>query len=79
VDIAAEIEIWEKQNAEKLNSPFASESFGGYAYSLKSSISGDSGGNGIASGTVFEEKLKQWRKIRYESAIRRNEYVRHTQ
>lgn len=80
VDIANEKAAWIEANADVLNSPYASESFGGYAYSKTAAAYGSSAnGGGVTSGTVFDEKLKQWRKIRYESAIRRYDYVRNAE
>ena len=80
IEIAQGKEAWITANADVLNSPYSSESFGGYSYSKKSSVSGrSSDGSTDFSGTIFDEKLKQWRKARYESAIRRNDYVRHTE
>jgi hypothetical protein len=81
VEIAGEKEAWLKANADVLNSPYASESFGGYSYSKKSSAnhSGSAETSGTNYDTVFDKELEQWRKARYEFAIRRNEYVRHTQ
>lgn len=76
IDIAEERAAWEQKNADQLNSPFNSESFAGYAYTLKSSGGGT--GGGIASGTAFDERLKQWRKIRYNTDVIRNQYLRQT-
>lgn len=58
-----EITDWIEANAEALNSPYQSESFGGYSYSLKSgsSSSGESGTNTWQS--QFSARLAPWRKI----------------
>lgn len=74
IDIAEERAAWEQKNADKLNSPFNSESFAEYSYTLKSS--GSETGGGIASGTAFNERLKQWRKACYDTDIKRNQYLR---
>ena len=55
VALADEIEEWTSVNAETLNSPYTSESFGGYSYSK-------------ASGTYswrdqFASRLSKWRRL----------------
>ena len=51
--VAAEIEEWKQKNAEVINSPYQSESFGGYSYT-----------KGSASWQgVFAKRLNRWRKI----------------
>ena len=78
INLLHDIEEWqEKYGAldSPAMSPFNSESFGGYSYSKST---GD-GSSSSADGTwqsVFASRLNQWRKIRYESTIRRHDYVR---
>ena len=68
VTLATEIDSWNEKYGNvdsSAMSPFTSESFGGYSYS-KSNGSGSNGSG--AGGTsswqkVFENRLKQWRKI----------------
>ena len=51
--VAAEIEEWKQKNAEVINSPYQSESFGGYSYT-----------KGTASWQgVFAKRLNRWRKL----------------
>ena len=51
--VAAEIEEWKQKNAEVINSPYQSESFGGYSHT-----------KGTASWQgVFAKRLNRWRKI----------------
>lgn len=51
--VAAEIEEWKQKNAEVINSPYQSESFGGYSYT-----------KGSASWQgVFAKRLNRWRKL----------------
>lgn len=55
-----DIETWCADNAKAIDSPYQSESFGGYSYSLKS------GANGAGAGTwqsQFAARLGAWRKI----------------
>ena len=61
LEIAEEIDEWEKENAKALNSPFQSESFGGYSYS-KASGSGQNGGS-YSWKDVFGSKLSKYRKL----------------
>lgn len=63
VDLSAEIDAWADENANIINSPYQSESFGGYSYSLKS---GSSVGGGIGNITwisQFASRLAKWRKL----------------
>lgn len=60
LDLDAEISAWVEKYGDMQNSPFSSESFGGYSYSKKSS------GNGADASTwqgVFKKRLNRWRKI----------------
>lgn len=58
------IEDWQDKYQDKLNSPFTSESFGGYSYTKQT---GGSKSNGeetnLSWKTVFGSKLNHWRKI----------------
>lgn len=61
VDLIDEINTWETENAKVLNSPYQSESFGGYSYSKES-------GGGTSNGVItwqshFASSLNKWRKI----------------
>lgn len=53
--IAAEIEEWKAKNAEAINSPYQSESFGGYSYTKGSDSASWQG--------VFAKRLNRWRKL----------------
>lgn len=53
--IAVEIEEWKQKNAEVINSPYQSESFGGYSYTKGSDSASWQG--------VFAKRLNRWRKI----------------
>lgn len=59
--IARDIEAWQEANAKVLDSPFQSESFGGYSYTKES---GDSNGNRQEAWQAkFGPKLRHWRKL----------------
>lgn len=55
--IAAEIEEWKQKNAEVINSPYQSESFGGYSYSK------GAGSDSVSWQGVFAKRLNRWRKL----------------
>lgn len=75
LDAVAAKEAWLATNSDVLNSPFASESFGGYSYSKKGSASGNGvGGGGVTSGTIYDDTLRQWKKIRYDTDVIREEW-----
>lgn len=64
IQLASEIEDWVSANAETLNSPYTSESFGGYSYSKPSGGSAGNGG-GVAYNwkNQFASRLSRFRKV----------------
>lgn len=60
IDLATEISDWQTKYADSVNSPFQSESFGGYSYSK---ASGSSGSSNPTWQSVFAARLNEWRKI----------------
>ena len=62
--LLGDINSWLEENGKEADSPYQSESFDGYSYTMKS------GANGQASGAVglalaqFASVLNRWRKIR---------------
>lgn len=61
IALCGEIDAYAEKYADQINSPFESESFGGYSYS-KASGSGNS--NSADWRSVFGSRLNKWRKIR---------------
>ena len=62
IALAGEIDDWVKKYGDTVNSPYQSESFGGYSYSK---AAGSAGGSGSADWKdVFRSRLNKWRKIR---------------
>lgn len=57
IELAAEIDDWQKKNGEIASSPYTSESFGGYSYS-KANSSGIVGWE-----SVFKSRLNDWRRL----------------
>ena len=60
VDLATEIDAWIEKNGEAVASPYQSESWGGYSYSLKS---GGAESGSVDWRTVFGGSLNRWRKL----------------
>lgn len=58
VDLADEIAAWQTEHAKELDSPYASESFGGYSYTR---VGGD--GLPITWRQQFKARLDPWRKL----------------
>ena len=60
IELAAEIEAWQKKNGEAATGMYQSESFGGYSYSK--ATDGASGG-AVTWQTAFRSRLSAWRKL----------------
>jgi len=63
IALAGEIEDWNAKNAESLNSPYQSESFGGYSYSIRSGGSGANGAGSFSWKDQFASRLSKWRRL----------------
>lgn len=63
IAVADEVQDWCDANADALNSPFQSESFGGYSYSKASGSNGSGGTASYSWKDVFGSRLNHWRKI----------------
>jgi hypothetical protein len=61
VALSNAIDAWVTEYGDAVNSPYQSESFGGYSYSKASK--GGSGSNNITWQSTFASKLNKWRKI----------------
>ena len=64
LDLADEVAAWVNQYGAAANSPYASESFGGYSYSKATGSANTAGG--ASTGTwqgVFANRLNAWRKV----------------
>ncbi len=59
IDLLAEINNWNEKYGSKVDSPYQSESFGGYSFTKAVSSTGD-----CSWKTQFKSRLNQWRKIR---------------
>lgn len=58
------ISDWETKYAGVVNSPYSSESFGGYSYTKASGNSGNNPQSGVGWQSQFAGQLSKWRKIR---------------
>lgn len=63
VALDTDVPAWLEANAAALASPYQSESFGGYSYSLRSSGSEQGGGLEWYNQPQFKARLDPWRKI----------------
>lgn len=63
LDVLTEATEWEGKNATVLQSPFNSESFGGYSYSKGTSQRKDGSTSNISWRDIFSDRLKPYRKI----------------
>lgn len=68
---ADEIGQWQTRNAAALASPFQSESFADYSYSLKSGGSAGNNGGAINWQSQFADDLRRWRFISVSASMAR--------
>ncbi len=62
--VAEDIAAWVNANQSAQNSPYQSESFGGYSYSLKSDIGANSASGGLSGWqAAFASRLNPFRKM----------------
>lgn len=64
ITLLNDINEWVDTYGADLQKPYQSESFGGYSYSLKGSLSGGSGAVVEPWKAQFSSRLNKWRKIR---------------
>lgn len=60
LDLDKDIDDWVKANTGAINSPYQSESFGGYSYTK---ASGNTSSGLIGWQSQFADRLNRWRKI----------------
>lgn len=62
--IVFDIQAWNDKNGEAVSGPYASESFGGYSYTLKTDSSASGASGGLTGWRLaFRERLNPWRKM----------------
>lgn len=62
IDLSEKIQTWMSTYGETVNTPYSSESFGGYSYTKASSGTGSVSSNPTWQST-FANELNRWRKI----------------
>lgn len=62
IALAQEIQSWVDNNSEAITSPYQSESFNGYSYTLKS---GSEGGSALGWQDIFKSQLNRWRRVSF--------------
>ena len=62
-ELVAEIEAWVSANKETLESPYTSESFGGYSYTKATASGNTSAGTLSGWQAQFATSLNHWRKL----------------
>ena len=67
VELSVKIEEWQSKNGAVLESPYSSESFGGYSYSIATD---SQTGNRVTWETVFRSQLNPYRQIREYAAVK---------
>ena len=73
IALAGEVDDWIQKYGDSMNSPYQSESFGGYSYSKGSSGSGDSSSANSADWRkIFGSRLNAYRKINNNFIARRH-------
>ena len=60
IELAAEIEAWQKKNGDASVSPYQSESFGGYQYSKATD---SASGGAVTWQSAFRSRLNAWREL----------------
>ena len=63
VSLSDEIDSWVSKYGEGMNSPYSSESFGGYSYTKASRTGSGSGTTSPTWQSTFASRLNLWRKI----------------
>lgn len=60
LQLSDDVDKWTAKYTDVVNSPYTSESFGGYSYSK---ASGNDGAAGVTWQSVFRKRLNRWRKL----------------
>ena len=63
LDLVKEIEAWNDKYGDASISPYASESFGGYSYTMAQGYASAGGGMLNSWQSIFSSRLNQWRKL----------------
>lgn len=61
--LVEEIEAWQEKYGAAAESPYSSESFGGYSYTLAQGYANAGGGMLNTWQAIYSTRLNQWRKL----------------
>ena len=65
IALSAEIQDWVEKYGSVINSPYQSESFGGYSYTRASGTKVNGTGGVAGWEDVFASRLNRWRKVNF--------------
>ena len=65
IALSAEISEWVAKYGDVINSPYASESFGGYSYSRATGSGADGSSRSAGWQDVFKSRLNRWRRVAF--------------
>lgn len=63
IALDADITSWLAENQKAINSPYTSESYGGYSYTLRVPTGADGADSGLTWQSQFKARLSPWRKL----------------
>lgn len=63
IALAGEINDWVEKNGAAVNSPYQSESFNGYSYTLRGTNSSGGDAGGPSWQGVYAQRLNRWRRV----------------
>lgn len=63
LDLVSEISDWQEKNGDIVASPYTSESFGGYSYTLATGTNADGTTASAGWQNTFKERLNPYRKL----------------
>ena len=65
IALSAEISDWVEKYGAVINSPYTSESFGGYSYTRATAGGTDGSTGSVGWQEVFKSRLNRWRKVAF--------------
>ena len=65
IALSAEVTEWVGKYGDVVNSPYQSESFGGYSYTRASGAGSDGGSSAVGWQEVFASRFNRWRKVSF--------------
>ena len=65
IALSAEINEWVEKYGAVINSPYTSESFGGYSYTRATAGGTDGSTGSVGWQEIFKSRLNRWRKVAF--------------